>query len=135
MSLTELFCDVDDFCQTFLPVWEQKQLQSGHRKRLRSTQLSTSEMMTIMILFHQSNYRTFKAFYIHYVQVFLHTEFPNLVSYPRPRFVALMPRVLVLCVPTSTACSVSAVAFHLWTQRLWHSATIAASSGIRSLLG
>ena len=90
MSLTELFCDVDDFCQAFLPVWEQKQLQSGQRKRLRKTQLSISEMMTIMILFHQSNYRTFKAFYTNYVQVFLHAAFPDLVSYPR--FVALMLR-------------------------------------------
>ena len=91
MSLTELFCDVDDFCQGFLPIWEPKQLQDGSRKRLRKAQLSISEMMTIMILFHQSNYRTFKAFYTKHVQVFLKTEFPGLVSYPR--FVALMPRV------------------------------------------
>lgn len=90
MSLLELFCDVDDFCQVFLPIWEQKQLQDGTRKRLRQTQLSISEIMTIMILFHQSNYRTFKAFYLKYVQMYLKAEFPSLVSYPR--FVALMPR-------------------------------------------
>jgi len=90
MSLLELFCDVDDFCQAFLHLWEQKQLQDGSRKRLRKTQLSISEIMTIMILFHQSNYRTFKAFYTNYVQIFLKAEFPGLVSYPR--FVALMPR-------------------------------------------
>ena len=90
MSLTELFCDVDDFCQVFLPIWEQKQVQGGSRKRLRKAQLSISEIMTIIILFHQSNYRTFKAFYINYVQAFLKAEFPGLVSYPR--FVALMPR-------------------------------------------
>lgn len=89
MSLTELFCDVDDFCQAFLPIWEQKQLQDGSRKRLRKSQLSMSEIMTIIILFHQSNYRTFKAFYTNYVQVHLKTAFPSLVSYPR--FVALMP--------------------------------------------
>jgi hypothetical protein len=91
MSLLEMFCDVDDFCQAFLPIWEQKQLQAGTRKRLRKTQLSISEIMTIIILFHQSNYRTFKAFYTKYVQRHLKAEFPGLVSYPR--FVTLMPRV------------------------------------------
>lgn len=90
MSLIELFCDVDDFCKTFVPKWEQKQLQNGSRKRLRKSQLSLSEIMTIMILFHQSSYRTFKAFYINHMQMYLKAEFPNLVSYPR--FVALMPR-------------------------------------------
>jgi hypothetical protein len=90
MSLLELFCDVDDFCQTFLPIWEQKQLHDGTRKRLRKTQLSISEIMTLIILFHQSNYRAFKAFYRKHVQKHLKAEFPELVSYPR--FVALMPR-------------------------------------------
>ena len=81
MSLTELFCDVDDFCKVFLPIWEQKQFEEGSRKRLRKTQLSISEIMTIMILFHQSNYRTFKAFYTRHVQKYLKADFPDLVSY------------------------------------------------------
>ena len=58
MSLTDLFCDVDRFCKIFLPIWEQKQLEDGPRKRLRKIQLSISEIMMIVILFHQSNYRT-----------------------------------------------------------------------------
>ena len=83
MSLTELFCDVDDFCRFFLPIWKQKQLEDHSRKRLRKTQLSISEIMAIMILFHQSNYRTFKAFYTRHVQKYLKADFPDLVSYPR----------------------------------------------------
>jgi hypothetical protein len=71
-------------------MWGQRQLQDGSRKRLQKGQLSISEIMTIIILFHQSNYRTFKAFYTEYVSVFLRSEFPQLVSYPR--FVALMSR-------------------------------------------
>lgn len=95
-SLVEIFCDVDDFCQVYLPIWNQKQLQDGRRKRIRQGQLAVSEIMTIMIWFHQSNYRHFKAYYTEYVQVHLKTEFPNLVSYPR--FVALMPRIFrLLC--------------------------------------
>jgi transposase len=52
-----------------------------------------SEMMTIVILFQQSHYRTFKAYYTEYVHRHLCSEFPTLVSYSR--FVELMPTVLV----------------------------------------
>jgi DDE family transposase len=52
-----------------------------------------SEMMTIVILFQQSHYRTFKAYYTEYVQRHLRSEFPTLVSYQR--FVELMPTLLV----------------------------------------
>src|ERR1700694_656946 len=51
------------------------------------------EVMTILIHFHQSQYRTFKAYYTEQVQVHLSSEFPRLVSYQR--FVALIPSVLV----------------------------------------
>jgi hypothetical protein len=49
--------------------------------------------MTILIHFHQSHYRTFKAYYTEHVQVHLNKEFPHLVSYSR--FVALIPRMIV----------------------------------------
>ena len=91
-NLVELFCDVDDFCQTFLPRWESQQMASGDLQRRRKGKLSLSEIMTIIILFHQSNYRTFKAFYKEYVEMYLRSAFPDLVSYPR--FVALKPRAL-----------------------------------------
>ncbi len=52
--------------------------------------------MTILVLFHRSNYRTFTRFYEEYVQATLHEEFPGLVSYSR--FVNLIPGTLVpLC--------------------------------------
>ena len=89
MSLLELFVSVDDFCQIFLPVWEKKLFADGSKKRCRSGQLSMSEIMTIIIYFHQSRYRNFKAYYIEYISRHLRGEFPNLVSYER--FVILMP--------------------------------------------
>lgn len=49
--------------------------------------------MTILILFQQSGYRTFKGFYTQHVQTHLRAEFPHLVSYTR--FVGLMPRVVL----------------------------------------
>ena len=93
MSILDLFCSVDDFWQQFAPNWHHDLLTSGQRQRLRPTQLHPSEIMTILILFHQSHYRTFKAYYTEYVQRHLRSEFPKLVSYQR--FVELMPTVLV----------------------------------------
>jgi hypothetical protein len=97
MSLVDLFCDVDDFCQQFIPQWKQLQLSHGERKRIRVCRLLPSEIMTILIHFHQSHYRDFKAYYLLYVSRYLKAEFPGLVSYTR--FVALSSSVLLpLCV-------------------------------------
>lgn len=96
-SLLELFCDVDDFCQTFVPGWKQQMLSAGVLQRHRERSLSMSEIMTILIHFHQSHYRDFKAYYTDYVQERLQKEFPGLVSYTR--FVEFIPSVLMpLCV-------------------------------------
>ena len=93
MSLVETFCDVDDFCQRFEPRWERFQLGKGLRQRRRKSRLSLSEVMTITIHFHQSGYRTFKAYYQNHIQKCLQEEFPKLVSYSR--FVRLMSRAFI----------------------------------------
>jgi len=93
MSLVETFCDVDDFCLHFEPKWERFQLKNGLRQRRRKSRLSLSEVMTITIHFHQSGYRTFKAYYQNHVQKYLEKEFPDLVSYSR--FVRLMAQAFV----------------------------------------
>ena len=54
MSLLELFCAVDDFWMVYAPQYQQQQLSSGVRQRQRAGQLHESEIMTIMIHFHQS---------------------------------------------------------------------------------
>src|SRR5579859_4052636 len=92
MSLLELFGDVDDFMLRFVPQWKASQLAAG-KQRERAGQLCPSEVMTILIHFHQSHYRTFKAYYTEHVQVHLTKEFPHLVSYPR--FVALIPQMML----------------------------------------
>jgi len=91
-SLLELFVSVDDFCQVFLPFWERKLMQDGSKKRRRPGEMSISEIMTILIHFHQSHYRDFKTYYTEHVCKYLNKEFPHLVSYER--FVILMPSVL-----------------------------------------
>ena len=60
MSILNLFCHVDDFCQ-WLATWENAKLLGVARKRGSALRLSLSEVMTILIHFHQSHYRDFKA--------------------------------------------------------------------------
>jgi len=96
MSIVELFCHVDDFCKTFAPRYQAALKAAGLRERQRSGELCLSEVMTILIAFHQSHYRNFKAYYLEHVCRHQRAEFPRLVSYPR--FVALIPGALVaLC--------------------------------------
>jgi hypothetical protein len=95
MTRLEIFCHVDDFCLWFVPRWESRMLPPADRKlRRREGDLGLSEVMTILILFHRSNYRTFKHFYQEYVCVGLRQDFPKLVSYNR--FIELIPGT---CVP------------------------------------
>ena len=96
MELEKLFCDVDDFCAYFEKKWQQEVLSSSEHKRQKKFNLSLSEVMTIIIYFHQSSYRNFKDFYTKHVCNFLQKHFPNLVSYNR--FVELKKSALVpLC--------------------------------------
>lgn len=94
MDILPVFCEMDDFCQAFMPRWQQHLLPSASsRKRHRPCALALSEVMTIIVWFHSSGYRTFKDFYTQ--QLLRHglRDFPNLVSYNR--FVELMPQALV----------------------------------------
>jgi transposase len=95
-KLTETYCDVDDFCKVFIPKWEQRLIEDGTRKRRREKRMSSSEIMTIIIGFHQSNYRDFKNYYLGFVSRYLKNDFPSLLSYTR--FITVMPSVLIpLC--------------------------------------
>jgi hypothetical protein len=90
-SLEELFCSVDDFCQNHEA---QKLLSDGGNHRNRSRRLCLSEIMTIIIAFHQSHYRNFKAYYLENVCVHWRGYFPNLVTYQR--FIDWIPSTLLL---------------------------------------
>ena len=94
--LTSMFCDIDDFCKHFEPIYQQHLLTSG-QKRQRATRLTLSEMMTIVVFFHYSRLRDFKTYYNTVVCGGLRGHFPDLVSYNH--FVELMPRTIMpLCV-------------------------------------
>ena len=93
MNLIELFCDIDDFCLNFQANDRQTFLLSDSEKRKKKCGLSLSEVMTIIVHFHQSNYRYFKHYYHNYVRQHLKDYFPKLVSYNR--FVELKKFALI----------------------------------------
>ena len=94
-ALVSIFCDVDDFCKQFEPEWHKIMVEdrnSDKKKRNRKTELSLSEAITIVIMFHKTRYRTFKDYYHRFVMNFLKPYFPSLLSYSR--FVNLMKTCL-----------------------------------------
>ncbi|MGA0409778.1 MAG: IS982 family transposase, partial [Limisphaerales bacterium] len=93
MDLTTVYCDLDDFYCDFSYEGPQDRLLGPRRVRQRSTSLSPSELMTILVMFHQSQgYRNFKGYYKEQVLGRWHREFPDAPSYTR--VVQLLPRVL-----------------------------------------
>lgn len=96
-SLEELFCQIDDFCRGFEPQWHTQLLNHRLKTRKRAKSLYLSEIMTILVAFHQHHYRNFKHYYVNCVSVYWRKEFPRLPSYQR--FVEWMPSTLIpLCV-------------------------------------
>lgn len=107
--LTAIFCDVDDFCKEFDPEWkkillenQRKELVGEKKTRNRKPELSLSEAITIVTMFHKTRYRTFKDFYHRYVIYFLKPYFPKLLSYSR--FINLMKTCLFPLVIFSQGC-------------------------------
>jgi len=91
LDITKLFCSVDDFWKRYKSDWYKNQLV--HKpSRGPTCKLSMSEIMTIVILFHQSNFRTFKYFYL-FIYEKHRKEFPKMPCYSR--FVALQKTAFV----------------------------------------
>lgn len=89
-KISDIFCIVDEFCKNFEA--STSSFLVGNKPK-RKPRMSTSEVITIYMLFHLSGFRCFKHFYIFYVQKHLQQEFPNTVSYNR--FVELMQSVIM----------------------------------------
>jgi hypothetical protein len=75
-KVTEIFCLVDEFCKEYDLVVD-KYLLGNPAKR--PCVMSKSEVITISILFQLSGFRTFKHFYLFYVQKHMRDDFPNTV--------------------------------------------------------
>jgi hypothetical protein len=52
-------------------------------RRKRQKNMTLSEIMTILIAFHQNHYRNFKHYYLDHVCLYWNQAFPGLPSYQR----------------------------------------------------
>ena len=95
-KILETFVKVDDFCKEFsneFSKYQNNQIGTGVQKRNRAVSLSDSEVITLLISFHNGQFRNFKSFYVHYVSEYLKSDFPGLVSYNR--FIELSHRCAI----------------------------------------
>ena len=95
-KITEIFVEVDDFCQKFQKsILEVKKmvLESKKKARIRASEMSDSEIVTMMIGFHLGAHRFFKHYYFQVIKEHYSHLFPKLVGYNR--FVELQAKVAV----------------------------------------
>lgn len=92
MDIVSLFCEIDDFYQVFEVVWRKHQIGNG-RSRNRKSWLSISEVMTILVMYHESGYKNLKSFYLREIGLHHRRDFPHQVSYHC--FVELQQRCLM----------------------------------------
>lgn len=89
-NLTELYCSIDDF---ILSSKKSNHLNITYRKRRGvASRLSLSEVLTIVVAYHSSGFKCFKAFYFYLLEQ-RKSDFPNLVSYNR--FLELKPMIIM----------------------------------------
>ncbi len=69
-DITALFCFVDDFCKVADQWISQSFLPITNKKPTRKPEISYSELLTIVLLYHQSPYKNFKYFYMSYLQLY-----------------------------------------------------------------
>ena len=90
VDITALYCCLDDFCRLF-EEWEGHRLIPSETTRQRPGKLSRAEMLFIMVLFHLSAFKHFKAFYRYGVGQQYRDCFGAIPHYDR--FISLMPRL------------------------------------------
>ena len=86
-KIIEIFSMCDDFSKNFDGIYKKNSITAGDstkkRKYYRDGNMSDSEVMTILILFHNSGYRSLKHFYLDHVCMHMRHLFPKTVSYDR----------------------------------------------------
>ena len=92
MEQIAIFCDTDDFCRAYEEYCRNKLLMDKEEVIPR-TRMSLSEIMTILIMYQLSGYKTFKWYYTKHLMKHQRKDFPDLVSYNR--FVEIMKFALV----------------------------------------
>lgn len=102
MNFTELFCKLDDCSKEFARS-EQVKIEYSNGRRGIAASMSLGEIMTIIVGYHASGFKTFKQYYL-YLQTYHRHDFPKLLSYSR--FIEWIPYCLIpLTKIMSTLCA------------------------------
>lgn len=99
-KITDIFCMVDEFCTQFEKFTQPFLIGNSPKKKPK---MSNAEVITIIILFQLSGFRTFKHFYLYYIQKHMQNEFPQTVSYNR--FTELMQSNLMALTMFAKTCA------------------------------
>ena len=91
MDLTTIFYHTDEFCKLFEKNFSINVLTDGSHIRSREMSLTLSEVMTILIYYHHSKYKTFKDYYTRDLE--LKSAFPKMPSYNR--FIELQKKAFI----------------------------------------
>ena len=86
-KITEIFVMADEFCKVFNAMLTRRGLEEPREDRKRDyhrdCRMSQAEIIVIMIMFHSSNHRYLKHFYLNEICVRYRHLFPHPVSYGR----------------------------------------------------
>lgn len=93
-KLIQIFCDCHDFCKIVENFPKPMLLGSGKRKPTRVPEISTSESMCIMIMYHHSGMKCFQYYYEKIVLPKMISYFPKVPSYSR--FIELIHRTTIM---------------------------------------
>ena len=78
-----MFCEIDDYCKDY-ELSCRKYLTTNNVKLINpKSSMALSEIMTIVVYFHQSRFRDFKSYYKTMILGMLKSYFPKSVSYSR----------------------------------------------------
>jgi len=91
--LTEVFCEVDDFCQAFEAQWQAYLIGSGAAPRGPQPGLAVSEIITLLLVLHSTRFKYLKNFYQGCARPLLRQCFPSMPCYEQ--FVTVQKRAFV----------------------------------------
>lgn len=92
IDITRLFVCLDDFCKLYEMAVKANTLPSG-KSRNRSCKISLSEMLLIEVMFHLSDFKCFKHYYLFFICTVHRNKFLTIPSYQR--FVALKKQMFM----------------------------------------
>ena len=91
--LDEIYYEIDEFCKQHREILQKMLKMFGYCRKNHPSSLSLSEVMTILVYYHFSEYRHFKAYYTKGILGCFKSDFPTAPSYNR--FVEYIPRAFL----------------------------------------